>query len=199
MRRDKLTGGIGRLGNEVRFLRACLIGSIAVCLFLSFRMATTETNIRVDVAVPPSITKDFWISTAGTFAPSYLEQMGTFIAYMVLNATPASMKFQSEQLKPYLAPEAYGGMQTDLTAKQERFERYQMSTVFYPSQIYLAKNHCHIQVEGELKTFIGGKVGSSKTRKLDIGCTNVNGRFYVATIALVDDGDHGGNTAGGTN
>jgi len=64
--------------------------------------------------------------------------------------------------------------------------------MFYPNQIYLSKRRCRIQVEGELKTFIGGKLGSSKTRKLDIGCKNINGRFYVTSIALVGSNDSDG-------
>jgi len=191
MKRDTLSGGIGRLSSEVRFLRVSLLAAIAITLLIVIRMLTADTNIRLEVAAPPAITKDFWISTNG-FGPAYLEQMGTFIAYMVLNATPASLKFQSGQLKPYLAPEAYGKLQTDMESRQSRYARYQMSTLFYPNQIYLSKSRCRIQVEGELKTFIGEKLGSSKIRKLDIGCKNVNGRFYVTSIELIGDNDDGG-------
>jgi len=193
LKRDTLSGGIARLSSEVRFLRASLLAATAITLLMLIRMLTADTNIRLDVAAPPAITKDFWISTNG-FGPAYLEQMGTFIAYMVLNATPASLKFQSGQLKPYMAPEAYGKLQADLESRQSRFERYQMSTLFYPNQIYLSKSHCRIQIEGELKTFIGGKLGSSKMRKLDIGCKNVNGRFYVTSIVLIGDHDHDGSS-----
>jgi conjugal transfer pilus assembly protein TraE len=191
MKRERLAGGIARLTSEVRFLRASLLTALAVTLLMLIRLLTADTDIRLEVAVPPAVAKDFWISTS-SFGPAYLEQMGTFIAYMVLNSTPASLKFQAEQLKPYLAPEAWGKLQADLEAKRERFDRYQMSTLFYPSQIYLSKSRCRIQVEGELKTFIGGKPGSTKTRKLDIGCKNVNGRFYVTSIALTGDDDHDG-------
>jgi len=182
---NKLSSGIGRLTSEARFLRICLLASLAITLIMSIRMMTTASEIRVDVAAPPAITKDFWISTNG-FGPKYLEQMGVFIAYMVLNATPASLKFQADQIKPYLAPEAYGKMLVDLEAKQARFKRYQMSTLFYPNQIFLSKSSCHIQVSGQLKTFIGEKLGSSKTRKMDIECKNVNGRFYVTSLKLID-------------
>jgi conjugal transfer pilus assembly protein TraE len=191
MRRERLADGIERLASEVRFLRAALLGSIAVALLMLVRLLTAPTDIRMEVAAPPTVAKDFWVSTSD-FSPSYLEQMGTFIAYMMLNATPASLKFQAEQLKPYLIPEAYGELQSELDAKRERFDRYQMSTMFYPNQIYLSKSRCRIQVEGELKTFIGGKLGSSKTRKLDIGCKNINGRFYVTSIALVGSNDSDG-------
>ncbi len=191
MRRERLAGGIARLTSEVRFLRAALLACLAVTLLMLIRMLTAPTDIRMEVAVPPAATKDFWISTSG-FGPAYLEQMGTFIAYMVLNATPASLKFQAEQLKPYLAPEAYGKLVTDMEAKRERFSRYQMSTLFYPRQVYLSKSRCRIRVEGELKTFIGGSPGLTKTRKLDIGCKNVNGRFYVTSIALTGGDGHDG-------
>lgn len=191
MKREQLSAGVARLSSEVRFLRVSLLAALAVTMLILVRLLTAPTDIRLEVAAPPAITKDFWISTNG-FGPAYLEQMGTFIAYMVLNATPASLKFQAEQLKPYLAPEAYGKLQADLESRRSRFERYQMSTLFYPNQIYLAKSRCRIQVEGELKTFIGEKLGSSKMRKLDIGCKNVNGRFYVTSIELVGGNDSDG-------
>lgn len=191
MRREQLSAGVARLSSEVRFLRVSLLAAVTITLLTLIRMLTADTDIRLEVAAPPAITKDFWISTNG-FGPAYLEQMGTFIAYMVLNATPASLKFQAEQLKPYLAPEAYGKLQADLESRRSRFERYQMSTLFYPNQIYLSKSRCRIQVEGELKTFIGEKLGTSKMRRLDIGCKNVNGRFYVTSIALTGGNDSDG-------
>ncbi len=193
MIQPKLSGGISRLTSEARFLRVCLLGCIAIILMMGIHLATTATEIKLTVVAPPAISKDFWISTNG-FGPKYLEQMGTFLAYMVLNATPASMKFQVDQLKPYLAPGAYGKILVDMEAKHARFQRYQISTLFYPNQIYLSKSHCHIQVEGQLKTFIGGKSGSSKMRKLDIGCKNVNGRFYVTSLKLIADRAHNSST-----
>jgi len=191
MKQAALSNGISRLSSEARFLRVSLLGCIVIILLMAIHMITTSTDIKVKILAPPDITKDFWISTNG-FGPSYLEQMGTYIAYMVLNSTPASMNFQMAQLKPYLAPQAYGKMTAELTAKHKRFARYQISTIFYPNQIFLSKSRCHIQIEGELKTFIGNKTGSSKVRKLDIECKNVHGRFYVTSLKLVSDHAHDG-------
>jgi len=191
MKQTALSSGISRLSSEARFLRVCLLIAIVSILLMAIRMITTSTEIKVSMVAPPEITKDFWISTNG-FGPQYLEQMGTFIAYMALNSTPASMGFQAQQLKPYLAPGAYGKLAAEMEAKRKRFARYQISTLFYPNQIFLSKSHCHIQISGELKTFIGNKTGSSKIRKLDIGCENVNGRFYVTSLNLVSDHTHDG-------
>ncbi len=191
MKETQLAGGISRLSSEARFLRVSLLGSILIILLMAIHMITTSTDIKVTVVAPPDITKDFWISTNG-FGPAYLEQMGTFIAYMALNSTPATLAFQANLLKPYLAPGAYGKITSSLAAKRKRFARYQISTLFYPNQISLSTSHCRIQISGELKTFIGNKTGSSKMRKLDIECKNVNGRFYVTSLKLVSADPHNG-------
>jgi len=65
MRRERLADGIERLASEVRFLRAALLGSIAVALLMLVRLLTAPTDIRMEVAAPPTVAKDFWVSTSG--------------------------------------------------------------------------------------------------------------------------------------
>jgi len=171
--------------NEVRFLRTSVLLLSAVTLVMLLYSIMRGGNTTVDVQIPPNITQSFWIQSHGDFDKSYLEQMGTFISYLVLNATPESIKFQGDILKPYLSPKAYGAFQIKLDARKERMKKYQVSTAFHPQQIYLSKSgKCRIQVAGSLQTFIGGVQSKSKPEKITIDCENINGRFYVTGIAL---------------
>jgi len=170
--------------NEVRFLRASVLMLAATTLITILYSIIHGTNTTIDVHVPPNATQSFWIQSHGEFDDAYLEQMGTFISYLILNVTPESIKFQGDMLKPYLAPKAYGAFQTNLEAKKERMKKYQVSTAFHPEQIYLSKSgRCRIQVSGVLQTFIGTTKSKDKTEKLTIDCENINGRFYVTSIA----------------
>jgi len=185
MKIDNLNKKTVDVCREIRFLRLILMGMTMILLIAMVYIVSRSVDTTVNVSIPPNLTKSFWIKTHGDFNAAYLEQMGTFISYLVLNATAESIGYQANILKPYLAPEAFGKFETDMKSKEERMKKYQISTSFHPNQIYLSKSgKCRIQISGKIQTFVGGTQTKEKTTRLNIDCENVNGRFYVTGIAL---------------
>jgi len=173
------------VANEVRFLRltTLLLAILMIIIMLYSIIRGSESTVEVNV--PPNLTQSFWVKTHGDFDHKYLEQMGTFISYLILNATPESVSFQADILKPYLSPKAYGKFITDAEAKKEHLKKYQISTAFHPQQIFLSKSgQCRVQVKGMLQTFVGSTPSTNKSKLLNIDCENINGRFYVTGIAI---------------
>ena len=49
------------------------------------------------IVVPPSLEKSFWVS-GNTVSREYLEQMGAFVAWLVLDVSPSSIRWKTETL-----------------------------------------------------------------------------------------------------
>jgi len=73
------------LGLAVAVLAA---GQILALIVIFNLLGTVRT-----VVVPPSIDKTFWV-TRDRASSEYLEQMGSFIAWLVLDVTPASIDLE---------------------------------------------------------------------------------------------------------
>jgi type IV conjugative transfer system protein TraE len=86
------------------------------------------------VVVPPSINKTFWV-TRDKASSEYLEQMGSFIAWLVLDVTPASIDWKKDILLGYVEPEQYGPLKTRQEVEAERLKRINAATVFAPQQL----------------------------------------------------------------
>jgi conjugal transfer pilus assembly protein TraE len=146
--------------------------------------ATADKSMKLEVSAPPTVVKDFWVSNK-YFDDNYLQQMGIFLSYMLLNVTPKSLDFQLELLKPYLAPDAYSQEEVNINLKKKKYEQYQITTSFTPNRVYTPKDKskCRIEVEGYLSKRIGAKSLPDKSGKLTLDCININGRFYVTSIS----------------
>ena len=81
--------------------------------------------------MPPTINKSFWVESDKVSA-DYLEQMGYFLAQLVLNVTPQSVDYQSNLLLQYAAPASYGELKTAMAVAGERLKRDGAATVFSP-------------------------------------------------------------------
>jgi conjugal transfer pilus assembly protein TraE len=84
--------------------------------------------------VPPSINKTFWV-TRDKASSEYLEQMGSFIAWLVLDVTPASIDWKKDILLGYVEPDQYGPLKTRQEVEAERLKRINAATVFAPQQL----------------------------------------------------------------
>ena len=184
MKFDLLNKGMKSQGNEIRFLRLITIALLLVTLFSVYLAATADKSMKVEVMAPPTVVKDFWVSNK-YFDEDYLQQMGVFLGYMVLNATPKSLNFQLDLLKPYLSPDAYTREEVEIDLRKKKYEKYQITTSFTPIRVYTPKDKsiCKIEVEGYLSKKIGNKGLPEKAGKLTLDCININGRFYVTNIS----------------
>ena len=87
MNPNTLMHDLKQLRSTVRLQGAALalMGACLLCaLVLMFNMVGRD---RV-VVTPPSIDKTFWVSK-DRVSSSYLEQMGSFIAYLTLDVSPS--------------------------------------------------------------------------------------------------------------
>ena len=85
---DRLNSDIKEIRRRNRGL-GIAVGVLAVGHLLALTVILNLVGSVRTVVVPPSINKSFWVSRDKA-SSEYLEQMGSFIAWLVLDVTPAS-------------------------------------------------------------------------------------------------------------
>ena len=134
-------------GAALALMGACLLSS----LVLMFNMVGRD---RV-IVTPPSIDKTFWVSK-DLVSSSYLEQMGSFIAYLTLDVSPQSIDWKKTMLLQYVSPDVYGVLQTRLDLEADRLRRLNATTQFSVAQLVPNEEAMNVTLKGRLATFING-------------------------------------------
>ena len=134
-------------GASLALMGACLLSS----LVLMFSMVGRD---RI-VVTPPSIDKTFWVSK-DRVSSSYLEQMGSFIAYLTLDVSPQSIDWKKTMLLQYVSPDVYGALQTRQDLEADRLRRLNATTQFSVAQLLPNEEAMNVTLKGRLATFING-------------------------------------------
>lgn len=109
---ERLSGDLKDMRRRNRSL-GLAVGLLAGCNVLALLVVLNLLGAVRTVVVPPSINKSFWV-TRDTASAEYLEQMGSFIAWLVLDVTPSSIDWKKDILLGYVEPEQHG----ELKARQ---------------------------------------------------------------------------------
>jgi conjugal transfer pilus assembly protein TraE len=128
-----------------------LVGCLALALLSVLGMVGHE---RI-VLTPPVIDKSFWVAKDRVSA-SYLEQMGSFIAYLTLDVSPSSIEWKKAMLLQYVAPDTYGTLQTRQDLEGDRLKRLNATTQFSVAQLVPDEDALTVRLRGRLATFING-------------------------------------------
>ena len=107
---ERLNGDIKEMRRRNRGL-GITVGVLAGGHILALLVILNLLGTVRTVVVPPSINKSFWV-TRDKASSEYLEQMGSFIAWLVLDVTPASIDWKKEILLGYVEPEQHGELKT---------------------------------------------------------------------------------------
>ena len=134
-------------GAALALMGACVLSS----LVLMFNMVGRD---RV-IVTPPSIDKTFWVSKDHV-SSSYLEQMGSFIAYLTLDVSPQSIDWKKTMLLQYVSPDIYGVLQTRQDLEADRLRRLNATTQFSVAQLLPNEEAMNVTLKGRLATFING-------------------------------------------
>lgn len=107
---ERLNGDIKEMRRRNRGL-ALTVGLLAAAHVLALVVILNLLGTVRTVVVPPSINKSFWVSRDKA-SGEYLEQMGAFIAWLVLDVTPASIDWKKDILLGYVEPDQHGELKT---------------------------------------------------------------------------------------
>lgn len=162
-----------RLTLAVGLLSSSHVITLAVILSLLGSVRT--------VVVPPEIHKSFWVS-ARHASPEYLEQMASFIAWLVLDVTPASIDWKKDTLLGYVAPEQHGEFRARQELESERLKRINASTAFAPLQLQVDDHARSVVVRGRLRTLVNGLETSTELRAYRVEFGYAGARLHLKTF-----------------
>ena len=151
-----------------------LIASLLICLVIIVNLVGTERTI----VVPPSIDKTFWV-TKDQVSKEYLEQMGSFIAWLILDVSPASIDWKKDILLNYVAPDQHGAMQSRQEIESERLKRINASTSFLPQQLVPSEERQSVVIRGRLRTQVNGQETATQTKAYLAEFRYAGGRMHL--------------------
>ena len=175
---DRLSGDIRELRRRNRSLGlaagALVAGQVLSLVVILMLLGSVRT-----VVVPPSLNKSFWV-TRDKASGEYLEQMGSFVAWLVLDVSPASVDWKKDILLGYVDPAQYGALKTRQEVEAERLKRINAVTAFAPQQLVASEETQSLVVRGRLRTLVNGLETANELKAYRIDFDYAGARMHVA-------------------
>jgi conjugal transfer pilus assembly protein TraE len=187
MKFDFLKRNLDASRATIAFQSILLIASVVVNILMVIALLKTVGNERT-IIVPPNIQKSFWVDNEKV-SGSYLEQMGTYIAYLVLNATPTTVDYQNNILMQYVAPAYYGQFDTDAKASAERLKRDNIAQVFLPNRVLIDEPNSRVGITGTTSTYVNNAKVSDVRKGYLVEFIYREGKIYLKSFKEADAND----------
>ncbi len=161
-------------------LRRQQVLSLGLGVALLILAVTAMNKSHTVVLEPPSRARTI-SQTGDRVDGAWLEEMGGYVATMLLDASPASIGWQHEQILRWTHPSRHGQLQQDLAVAAKRLIESNAAQVFWLQQIAADPERQRVVVVGQLDTLINGvKVaGASKTVSYLATFESRNGRVLL--------------------
>ncbi|SDZ37242.1 type IV conjugative transfer system protein TraE [Delftia lacustris] len=173
-----------RLSSDIKDMRrrnqglGLAVGALAAGVLLALAIIINLLGTVRTVVVPPSLSKTFWVS--GDKASSeYLEQMGSFVAWLILDVTPSTIDWKKDILLGYVDPAQYGPLKTRQEVEAERLKRINAATTFAPQQLVASEDTQSLVVRGRLRTLVNGYETANDLKAYRIDFGHAGARMHV--------------------
>lgn len=133
------------------------------------------------ILVPPQITKSLRVQ-GDVISKEYLEEIGVYMAKLLLDLSPSSYSYNHEVLLKYVAPESYGALKKKLLKDGDQYTTLQLSTSFKPSQVTAYPKTLQVDVIGTLTSYIAGKEADSSQELVTLEFTQRGGGLLLKRV-----------------
>ncbi len=161
------------LGLAVGFLA---VGQILALIVILNILGSVRT-----VVVPPTLNKSFWVTDAKA-SGVYLEQMGSFIAWLVLDVTPATIDWKKDILLGYVESGQYGELKSRQEVEAERLKRINAATAFAPEQLVPSEAGQSVVIRGRLRTLVNGFETANEAKAYLVEFGFAGARMHLKTV-----------------
>jgi conjugal transfer pilus assembly protein TraE len=185
---DRLHADIKDMRRRNRSLGVAL-ATLAATLLLALLVIGQLLGAQRTVVVPPTIERSFWIDRDKA-SGAYLEQMGSFIAWLVLDVSPASIDWKKDVLLGYVEPDQHGLLKTRQELEASRLKRINASTSFAPQQLVAREDQQDVVVRGRLRTLVNGLETANDLKAYRIVFGYAGGRTHLASFQEMTDAPH---------
>jgi len=182
MKFDKFKFKLDRYMYENYTFRIVTLIMAGIIVFEGYLISDKVNNQKVVIMPPKTITKEFWVS-GNRVSKSYLEQMGMFVVYNLMNIDKHTADYTIEAILPLVKPEFYYKVKAMLMEQIKYIIDNDISRVFYPSVIKTDKKG-KIVILGITKDIIGNNVVAKKQQQITISYKIKQGRFWITGIVV---------------
>lgn len=154
------------------------------CNFLLVVMLFTRKTIVETILTPPEIRRSMTISNVA-FSKEYLEEIAPYNAYLLLNATPQNVDFQSQQLLKFVASEYKDALEKELNINALWLKQNNISTSFTAMNAAADINDNTVVLRGSFEVIKNNKIVDQRDRELLLSYRNENGTIQLLSIKEV--------------
>ena len=184
MQFEKFINSKDNLAKNNILLKTVLIVEAVLIVVQSF-IIVNKTNSQRTVFVPPQNTyKEFWVS-GDQVSQSYLENIGTFIGYNLLNITKSDAPQLLANILPLVESETYYEVKKQLQLLQDYIIQNNISRSFYIDHVEI-KTSSQIIVHGSISDAIPSKIINTKKIDLIVDFRVRYGLFRIVNLQIQD-------------
>lgn len=186
MNNDRHSNDIKDLRTRNRNLGMAVAG-LVFALIISLVIILAQLGTERTIVVPPAIDKTFWV-TKNKVSKEYLEQMGAFVGWLILDVSPESIDWKKDVLLSYVMPDQSGAMKTRQDLEAERLKKMNASTFFAPKQLVPNEDTQSVVLVGRLRTQVNGQDTTTDTKSYLAEFTHTGGRVHLKTFKEIPNG-----------
>lgn len=160
------------------------VGAMAISQILSLLIVFRLQGSERTVVSPPSINKSFWV-TRDKASSEYLEQMGCFIAWLILDVSPSSIDWKKDTLLGYVDADQYGALKSRQELEADRLKRINATTSFAPLQLAASEDTQSLVIRGRLRTLVNNVETTNELKAYRIEFGYAGGRTHLIAFKEV--------------
>lgn len=196
MDNDKFQEDLKALRKLLRSQRLAMGGMIG-CLLIALLIIYQVLGAQRVIVTPPQVSQPFWVS-GGHVDTSYLEQMGGYVAWLVLDVTPGTINWKKDALLSFVEPADYGALKIRQEVEAERLKKLNASTYFLLQQLEPDQDKQNVMLTGRLRTYINGQETSVVPKRYLAQFSYRGGRTHLKTFTEVPNDPQNVAMANGT-
>lgn len=186
MQHDRHSNDLKDLRQRNRSLGAAVAG-LVLALILALAIVLAQLGMERTIVVPPAIEKTFWV-TKNRVSKEYLEQMGAFVGWLILDVSPESIQWKKDVLLAYVTPDQSGALKTRQELEAERLKRMNASTFFALKQLVPNEEAQSVVLVGRLRTQVNGQDTTSDAKSYLAEFAHHGGRVHLKTFKEIPNG-----------
>ncbi|MCK6431585.1 MAG: type IV conjugative transfer system protein TraE [Burkholderiaceae bacterium] len=175
-------GHLRTAGQLQRLVIVLLSATTLVCAMCLYAVLGRERT----VLVPPVIEKSFWVQHDKVSA-SYLEQMASFMAYLVLDTSPHAVDWKGRLLLQYAAPKDAPAFQQKLGVEATRVKQLNATTVYSIKGLAPDEKTMSVRMSGTLATYVNDQRVSDVAKAYRLKFTYTGNRILLQSFEEVEE------------
>ena len=159
-----------------------IVGALSLTVLLCLVVIVSIVGSDRTVIVPPNIDRTFWV-TKEKASREYLEEMASYVAWLVLDVTPTTVDWKKNVLLNWVAPDQHAAMKTKMDIEAERLRTNNATTFFLVQQLAADEAKQSVVVTGRLRRQINGAdVTDPETSSYLSQFQYVGGRVHIQSF-----------------